>query len=432
MKKTSTKIIVVFVWTLLMLSTFGGAFVQVGAAARTLPDYEPVDWRTGWAGQVDMPTIEDSGLSSSSFQTVELSASTPPVGTTVWDWYLYAISDGEYPTMTLRALSGNVEIWVQDYLLFPEGDPRNEDPYNLAITDEMVQYLADEFNNVIYPTDTGYFGAPFDRDGTNTIFELLGWPSWTYDWIETDPYNPQRVILKVLNIRDTNYYDPTYPYYVVGFFSRTYNGYYNRNMIHIDAWRWWQRLGPEGHQWFPERPDLTVTRPYVMESTTAHEYQHNIHADWNPDSPSFMNEGCSMYAEILCGYGVSWSHVNSYLYTPDNSLTVWGDQGDINILADYGAATLWAIYLSDHYGGPAILSRYVQAGIPGIEGVSAALAYLGYPQTFDDVYHDWRIANLIHTNKVGKVKTPQYDYVSIDLEGPEAIPARVYVEKKPW
>ena len=429
MKKTSLKITVIFAWTLLMLNIFSVAFVQVGAAARTLPDYEPVDWKTGWAGEVDMPTIEDSELSSSSFQSVDSFASTPPVGTTVWDWYIEAISGEGW--MTLRALSGNVEIWVQNNLLFPEGDPRNDDPYNLAITEDMVQYLADEFNNVMYPTDTAYFGAPEDRDGTMTIFEQMGWDPAYWDWIATD--NPQRVILKVLNYRDENYYDPTYPYYVAGFYSSTYTRtYYKRNMIHIDSWRWWQRLGPEGYQWFSEQPDLLVTRPNLYESVTTHEYQHNIHRDWNPDSPSFMNEGCSMYAEILCGYGISWGHVNSYLYTPDNSLTVWGDQGDINILADYGAATLWAVYLSDHYGGPAILSRYVEAGIPGIEGVDAALAWLGYTETFDDVYHDWRIANLIHTDKVGKVSTPQYDYVSIDLGGPEAEPASTYVEKKPW
>jgi len=429
------KIFAVLITTFLMLSIFSIAYVPTVSSGVELPDYEAVDWQSGLAGELDMPTIEDEPISEvmpAGVFTLEQvhELEDPEVGTVVWDWYLSAISAGEYPNMTLRACEGNVEIWVQDYLLFPEGDPRNEDPYNLAITNEMCEYLADEFNNVIYPTDTTYFGAPEDRDGTNTIFELLGWPSYTWDWIATD--NPQRVILKVLNYRDDNYYDPTYPYYVAGFYSSTYTRvYYKRNMIHIDAWRWWQRLGPEGTQWFPERPDLTVTRPYVYDSTVAHEYQHNIHRDWNPDSPSFMNEGCSMYAEILCGYGVSWSHVNSYLYTPDNSLTVWGDQGDINILADYGAATLWAIYLSDHYGGPAILSRYVLAGIPGIEGVDAALEYLGYTQRFEDVYHDWRIANLIHTDKVGKVSTPQYDYVTIDLGGPEAIPARTYDIKTP-
>ena len=283
--------------------------------------------------------------------------------------------------------------------------------------------MADEFNNVIYPTDTSYFGAPMDRDGTNTIFQQLGMPSYYWDWIATD--NPQRVILKVLNIRDTGYYNPAYPYYTVGFYSSTYTRtYYKRNMIHIDCWRWWQRLGPTGKQWFPiEAPNLIVpsTRAFLMESVVAHEYQHNIHRDWNPTDPSFMNEGCSDYAQMLCGYpDTVWGHVNYYLYTPDNSLTEWGDQGDINILADYGAGLLWAVYLVDHYGGPDFLSHFVKAGIPGIAGVDAALAYYGYTQRFDDVYHDWRIANLIHSNLVADGR---YNYQSIDLGGSKAIQA---------
>jgi hypothetical protein len=249
----------------------------------------------------------------------------------------------------------------------------------------------------------------------------LGYPSYYWDWIATD--NPQRVIVKILNYRDANYANRFYPSYVVGFYNSAYTRtYYKRNMIHIDPWRAWQRLGPQGKQWFPERPDLVVpsTRAYLLDSTLAHEFQHNIHRDFNPNDATFMNEGCSDYAQLLCGYpNTIWSHVNYYLYTPDNSLTEWSDQGDINILADYGAALLWAAYLVDHYGGPAFLSHFVQAGIPGIAGVDAALAYFGYTQTFDDVYHDWRIANLIHSNLVADSR---YQYMSIDLGSPFAIP----------
>ena len=401
--------------------------VVVPVKATVLPDYKAVDGGNPLGGETCLPTVEDTPYVGpiEKKKGKYKGGDTPPVGTTVWDWYLNAIGCSP-PTMTLRAVIGKAEIWVADDLAYPEGDPRNEFPINWTVTDEMAEYLASEFDDVIYPTDTSYFGIPRDRDGTNTIFQQIGWPTYTYDWVETtDPVDPQRVIIKVLNIRDTNYYDPTYPYFVIGFYSSTYTGYYNRNMIHIDSWQWWRRLGEEGHVWYPEHPWKTVERPYTYEGTVAHEYQHLIHRDYNPASPSFMNEGCSMYAEILCGYGVSWGHVNSYLYTPDNSLTEWGDQGDINILADYGAATLWAVYLSDHYGGPAILSRYVLAGIPGIGGVNAALGYLGYTEEFDDVYYDWRIANFIHTE--GK-----YDYVSIDLGGPEARPAMTHPIPHRW
>jgi len=434
MKNTSPKMIALFVSALMILSMLAILPIGPTAGAEELPDYEPADWQTRQSGWQGIPTIEGAPAEDASVATVESFVTTPPVGTKAYDWYLESISDGtptgNQPWMTLRAIGGNVEVWTQDYMWFLPGDPRNDPAspssdygYALKVTDEMCQYLADQFNNIIYPTDTLYFGMPLDRYGTNTIFEQLGFPSYYWDWIATD--NPQRVIVKILNYRDTNYYNRFYPSYVVGFYHSTLTRtYYKRNMIHIDPWRFWQRVGPEGKRWFPtERPDLVVpaARAYLIDSTLAHEFQHNIHRDFNPNDATFMNEGCSDYAQLLCGYpNTMWSHINYYLYTPDNSLTQWGDQGDINILADYGAGCLWAIFLVDHYGGPAFLSHFVQAGIPGIAGVDAALAYFGYSERFDDVYHDWRIANLIHSDLVADGR---YNYKSIDLGGPLAIPA---------
>jgi hypothetical protein len=421
------KTLAILIMVTLTLSMFSVA-IPATASDTTLPDYQPVDWRSGLAGQLYVPTLQDeAGVPEVSSFII-----SPPVGTHAWDWYLRAISrgtpTGTQPYMTLRAVSGNVEVWTQDYLWFLPGDPRNADPYDLMITDEMCQFFADEFNNVIYPTDTKYFGMPLDRDGSYNIFEAnnltyagsgLNWWNWTH----TD--NPQRVIVKVLNIRDQNYNDPTYPYYTAGFYSPTYTiSYYDRNMIHVDAWRWWQRLGAEGKQWFPDtRPELVVTRPHVYESTVAHEFQHLIHQDMNPADDLFMNEGCSMYAEYLCGYGIEANYFNSYFATPDNSLTVWGDQGDINILADYGAAALWTMYLSDHYGGAQLISYFVQSGVGGIDGINAALSHFGYRTTFDRVYHDWKIANLVRSDFPG---CGRYNYKSINLNDPAIIPVRVY------
>lgn len=415
-------VIAVSIAFVMVFSILGIALVP-SVSSMELPEYIGVDWQSGLAGEVEMPAIEDAGASGvSGVMSFGQIQSTPPVGTWVYDWYLGALTG--YPDMQLRAVGGNAEVWVgnNETLKFLPGDPRNDDPLNWYVTDEMCQFIAEEFNTVIYPTDTYYFGAPFDRDGTSTIFEALGWPPFTYDWIETD--NPQRVIIKIFNIHDTNYFDPTYPYYVVGFYSSLYTiDYYNRNMIHIDNWAYWQRLGEEGHQWYPDHPELTVTRPYVYESTIAHEYQHNIHRDYQPGAETWMNEGCSMYAELVCGYGIDLDYFNYYFATPDNSLTVWGDQGDINIIADYGVVALWTTYLSDHYGGGDTIRQYVQSGVTGIEGVNGALAAMGYTETFDDVYHDWRLANLIRSDFPGCGK---YNYESIDLNDPEIIPVRTY------
>ena len=253
----------------------------------------------------------------------------------------------------------------------------------------MIEYLIEQFDTVIYPIDTEYFGVPDFHDGTQSLLEAWGNVPPGY-------YNGSaRNVILIENVRDDNYYDPDYPYYIAG-------------------------LGPEGYSWVP---DEYVTRLHLYESVVAHEYQHLIHDDYNPDDATFMNEGCSMYAEILTYNLIDWHAINSFLYTPDNSLTEWGDQGDINILADYGAALLWAVYLSDHYGGAEFLRHFVQAGIPGIEGVNAALAYFGYDVTFNDVFRNWRLANLIHSDFPGRGK---YNYETIDLNSEEAIPVRLY------
>jgi len=400
MKKTSSKITVVFVWTLLMLNIFGVAFVQVGSAAY-IPDYEPIDIG---------PQLRENDFGINMISLPDDYGTGNP--TKVW-LYLDDYTGYYYFDMfELRAVGTIAEIWVQVDLSWPEEDPR---PYPI-ITDEQVAYLLEEFETNIYPTDTSYFGAPDIHDGINSLLVEWGYFPPGYYYEETG-----RNVILVSNIRDENYYDYTYPYYIAGFYSSSFEGYFDRNIISIDSYNWEDRVGPD------------VRRPYLYESVIAHEYQHLIHADYNPGDPSFMNEGCSMFAEILCGYPIPWGDINSYLYTPDNSLTEWGDQGGINILADYGAAALWAIYLKDQFG-PTFLSDFVQAGIPGIEGINAALKKghhwikPGKPMTFDYVYHNWRIANLIHTDDPGEGK---YNYETIDLGSPEAIPARTYDIKTP-
>ena len=80
--------------------------------------------------------------------------------------------------MTLRAERDYVQVYVANDLAFPEGDPRNDDPTNLEITDDMCDYLADDFNDIIYAKDSGYFGETADRFGNDTAFENGGYPDY--------------------------------------------------------------------------------------------------------------------------------------------------------------------------------------------------------------------------------------------------------------
>ncbi|MHA1860031.1 MAG: peptidase M6 [Candidatus Asgardarchaeia archaeon] len=405
---------------LMVLGMVGMALIPVAKGSIGL-NYEPVDkgpYIRDSNVPIDFSTLPTSfsGSAEGSSLKVAQVVSTPyyEVGDVIYwlaldDYYGYYF----FAPFQLRGISNNCEVWVQLDLSWTEGDPR-EHP---VVTDEMVNYILEEFDDVIYPTDTLYFGVPDEHNGTYSLLDAWGYvPPGYYG-------GSSRNVILIENVRDENYYNPDYPYYIAGFYSPAFEAYMDRNIITIDCYDWIHRLGPEGHEWVPGD---YVTRPYLYESVVAHEYQHLIHDDYNPDDDTFMNEGCSMYAEVLCGYPIDWNAINSYLYTPDNSLVDWGDQGDINILADYGAALLWTVYLSDHYGGADFIRYFVQSGVPGIEGINLALAHFGYSETFDDVFRDWRIANLIHSDVPGRGR---YNYVTIDLGGAEAVEPRVYEVK---
>ncbi len=398
------KVVAIFIIAFLIVSTFGLVRVESTAASPVLPDYTPIDIADAPQYEIVADIPIEPRSHHSYWQVGDIAI-----------WLMADFYRGRYylTYYQLKAIGNTVEIWVQLYLGWPSGDPRPTP----VILDEQVQYILNEFDNKIYPIEIEYFGVPDFHNGSNAML-----PVWYPQYFTPDYfYEPSgRNVILVSNIRDENYYNPTYPYYVAGFYSSAFDIYFDRNVITIDCYQWERRVGPPGYEWIPGVP---VTRPYVYESTVAHEYQHLIHRDYQPEAETFMNEGCSMYAELLCGYGIDAAYLNSYFYTPDNSLTVWGDQGDINILADYGAAALWVIYLSDHYGGADLIRYYVQSGIPGIEGINNALAAFGYKQRFEDVYHDWRLANLIRKDFPGCKK---YNYKSLNLNDPEIIPVRIY------
>jgi hypothetical protein len=373
-QKKSFVIILVLLFSSLSLSMF--AFTIATSAKTTLPDYEPM--RMG-------PEFRDSNLPV--YGEIPSSIKTSGGLHTSVDEY-YIVGDFQYwlsldnyygyyywSVFELRAMNDLAEIWVQTNLSYgwagnyppifgaTWSDPR-DDP---VVTDDQIEYLLDEFTYNIYPKDTAYFGTPDILDATNAVL----YPE--------DYQGSSREVILVSNVKDDAYYDPTYPYYIAGFYSPTFEYYFDRNIISIDSHDWENRIGPD------------VDRPNLYESIIAHEYQHLIHDDYFMLSETWMNEACSLFAEPLCGYELDMGQVEYFLETPDNSLTVWGDQGPDNILADYGAAFLWALYLTDHYGID-FLSDYVEQGIAGIEGINLLL-----PNNVDfhDVFHDWRIANLI-------------------------------------
>ncbi|TFG00830.1 MAG: hypothetical protein EU541_01045, partial [Promethearchaeota archaeon] len=280
--------------------------------------------------QIDVATLKNPETASEGAESNEGLPETNIIDAKMWmtldDYTGYYIFDLFY--LYDFSVGENTEIWFQADRSWLDPDPQGRE--YPVITQEQTEQLLSEFESNILPTDTDYFGSPDEHDGNDALLEDLGYlPQGYYN------YSDKNVIL-VSNIKDENYYTD-FPYYIAGFYSPSFEAYFDRNVISIDSYDWESRVGPDGD------------KPYLYESVIAHEYQHLIHDDYNPEDPLFMNEGCSMFAEIVCGYPIPWDNINTYLTTPDNSLTLWEDQGSINILADYGAALLYAMYLNDQY-----------------------------------------------------------------------------------
>jgi immune inhibitor A len=380
MKRTKIALLIIIAMSFSAIP-FGLFTFVIAEPSPQLPDYEPLD--LGYLIRAMEPTMDNIKPMSSESKSSGLRTSAVGAGKY---WLTLDSVEGLYffSLFYLRAESANTEIWVQNDLdrSFPEGDSRS-----VEITDKQVEYLLNEFDTTIYPNDANYFGTPDYHNGSYSLLEA--WGNVPLGYYQD---NAKNVVL-VSNFIDDSYYDPTYPNYIAGFYSPSFEAYMDRNIISIDAYDWVNRVGPDG------------SRPNLYESVIAHEYQHLIHDDWFPTDATYMNEACSLFAEPLCGYELDLGQVNWFLATPDNSLTYWGEQGDENILADYGSSFLWALYLTDHYGFY-FLQKYVQANWvidPDFPMESKARITELLPKRVDfyKVYHDWRIANLIHSDNPG-------------------------------
>ncbi len=341
-------------------------------------------------------------------------AETPPVGT-VRQWIALDDALGRLyrKNYTLRGVGNNIEVWVADDLAFPAGDCRSQITTSTTITDDQVAHLISEFDTNMYPTETGIFSTPPDRDGTNA---QLGPDANGNGGVYTGAGN--RTVTLVDNVRDDNYFlgVNAAPTYIAGFFSTQFNELLDRNVMTIDAFDWQHRTTENP----PDQPTTDPctsrpARPTLYEGVFAHEYQHLLQYYKDPAEVSWVNEGLSDFAESMTCYGDATKTVfqpdsESHIYCyqgfgtvltpynpnprncggPENSLTLWGDQpGPDEILADYGEAWSFMLFLRDRYGLGLISTLHRDSANHGLVGVQRALD--GYASGTDvyDVLHDF-------------------------------------------
>jgi hypothetical protein len=310
----------------------------------------------------------------------------------------------------LAATGRRAEIWVARDLRFPAGDCRNRvnRATRVRITKAQAKYLAAQFDRVIYERQRTLFGVPRPRNG-----------SLARDRRFSSAGRSSRVIVLVDNVRDENYFDRNNARnvpYVAGFYDGEVDDALDRNVVSLDAYDWPHRLraSPPHAPVAGNNCTSAPARPFMYEATLAHEYQHLLQdlTDPNEHEDAWVDEGLADFAQTLSGYArparrinqlgfdshvqciLGWLNVRTPFNPqprrggPENSLTRWGDEGDAEILCDYGAAYTFVHFLADRYGTNAAGELYREPDI-GLTGFTSVLQRLGAAEDGFGLMHDW-------------------------------------------
>ncbi len=338
----------------------------------------------------------------------------------------------------LRAKGDHIEVWVvtgrspvcdgdpatecpvdEDTVVkgtqFLPGDCRNDE--RVKITDKQVRYLKRQFDRNIYPKEVRSFSRPPNRNGSDALLYSPGAGAFRKKQGYYRGGGDNTVVL-VDNVRDDNYYDQSNSQnlpYIAGFFYSAYNEFFDRNVMTIDAYDWIHRT----HANPPDQPvpgdncNSKPARPYLYESTFAHEWQHLLEYYEDPDEVTWVNEGLSDWAQTLTGYAEPAtpitdsgfdSHIQCYLGWlevqtaanpnprsggPENSLNLWDEQDEI--LCDYGAAYSFMEFLRFRYGRGFMRALHQHNG-NGLAGLQELLEDVADPQPAEEVLHEWLAA----------------------------------------
>ncbi len=229
----------------------------------------------------------------------------------------------------------------------------------------------------IYAMDTTAFGQPPNVDG--------------------DP----RIVILILDIKDG--YSGSGGY-VAGYFD-SYNEMTSASYPSSN----------KGECYYIDGNPLNLTTQSGLEtgmSTTAHEFQHMINWNYHQSSPqtTFINESCSMLAELNAGY----PQYNQSLYLDETNhyLLDWRYGDNTNVLNDYSRAQKFALYLWNQFG-IGIYKYIVQSSAyNGIPLYEYSLQQIGSSLTFNDVFTNWLIANELNDQSYN----PSYGYNYPDIQ----------------
>ncbi|MCK5521226.1 MAG: hypothetical protein KAI81_08945, partial [Candidatus Marinimicrobia bacterium] len=245
------------------------------------------------------------------------------------------------------------------------------------VADSFLVYLekksgassVDPFRGVI-AIDQEYFGTPPNKDGDDLLDVFVcdikdGWEVGSNDgyvagfFYGVDQYNDADIIDQ-------------------GYRSN------ERDIIYIDS--------------YPGVFLNDVVRYHGGITTTAHEYQHLIHYNYDGSEYTIVNEGLSENAEYITG--LATRSADRYLENVNVPIFKWDREGEV--LDDYARASLFYNYIGDRFG----LRNYkfhTQGEMNGKYGIESAIYQSIKPAVnFAALIHDFHIANLINDRSVAE------------------------------
>ncbi|MCB9152974.1 MAG: immune inhibitor A [Caldilineae bacterium] len=156
--------------------------------------------------------------------------------------------------------------------------------------------------------------------------------------------------------------------------------------------------------------DNTKPNTEFYNGVLAHEFQHMIHWYQDKNESSWVNEGMSELASELNGYDRGGADY-AFSDRPDTQLNAWSDDPN-GRTEHYGNAYLFMSYFLQRFGNQ-LTQDAVASDANGIDGFNEALAKDNTGVTFDDVFADWVVANLLDDPDFGDGR---YGYERDDLQ----------------
>ena len=252
----------------------------------------------------------------------------------VGDSQEFAIIDLEAPA-TLRISATLYLITDHAYFFIEDGIPVS--PSHLAV-------IGTDFEARVYPAVTAAFGTEWSPG------------------VDSDP----RIAILLAHLTGVGGYVSASDEFPTTAVPRSNE----REMIYLDA-------------------SLLDSSAFIYNSVAAHELQHLVHWNADPDEEAWLNEGLSQVASELVGGGTA--ALRSFLISPDTQLNSWPASGDTGV--HYAASQLFVRYLLDRFGGREKASDLLRIQEDSIAGVETYLQPFG--TTFLDVFADWLVANYL-------------------------------------